>query len=197
MLYFILRSAALLAFKLLFQIKAFGRNNIPKSGGFILASNHASFLDPIALGAVCPRKLNFMARHDLFQNPLFSWIISRVGAFPVKRDSADISALKEAIKRLKNGNVLTVFPEGTRGFAGRIGQPHAGIGFLAANVNVPVIPAFIKGTEVILPRGAKNIRLSRIFVRFGKQVKLERELPYQDIAAAIMQNIDALREGET
>ena len=192
MLYFILRSSAVLFCKMVLRIKVFGKKNIPEKSGFILASNHVSYLDPIVLSAACSRKLNFMARHDLFLNSLFSWMISNVGAFPVKRDSADISAMKEAIERLKKGNALLMFPEGSRRTNGVPGQPQAGVGFLAVKLGVPVIPAFIKGTERAMPRGAKFIRPVQVSVYFGEQISLERGLPYQDTACEIMQSIRRL-----
>lgn len=189
MLYSICRTLAAIIFKILFRFDAQGIEHIPKEGAFILASNHTSYLDPIALGVACPRRLNFMARHDLFSIPLFSWLISNVGAFPLKRDSADLSAIKEAIRRLKNGNVLVLFPEGSRRIDGKSGTPQGGIGFLATKVNVPMIPAFIKGTQIALPKGAKFVRPTKVFVRFGKQISIERRMPYQDIARQIMENI--------
>lgn len=154
-----------------------------------MASNHVSYLDPITLGVACPRKLNFMARHDLFYNPWFSWLITAVGAFPLKRDSYDLSSLKEAMRRLKNGNALVLFPEGSRSINGISNQPQAGIGFLAVKVSLPVIPAFIRGTELALPKGSKFIRPRKVSVHFGRQVSIERRLPYQDIARAIMKDI--------
>lgn len=192
MLYSILRLLAILIFKVLFRIKVWGKKNIPKKAGFILVSNHLSYLDPVALGVACPRKLNFMAKHDLFSNPLSSWFISRLGAFRVKRGAADISALKEAIKRLKNGNALAIFPEGSRSVTLASNPPQAGVGFLVAKLDVPVIPAFIRGTDVCLPRGAKFIKPRTISVYFGKQISLERRRPYQDIASDIMKSIRRL-----
>ena len=189
MLYSIFRLFFIFMFKILFRIEIFGKKHIPKHGGFILASNHVSNLDPIALGAACPRKLNFMARHDLFYNAWFCWLISTLGAFPVKRESYDLSALKEAMQRLKNGKALLLFPEGSRRINGLSTQAQPGIGFLAAKLGVPVIPAFIRGTEIALPKGAKFIRTKKISVYFGKQVSIERRLPYQDIAKTIMENI--------
>ena len=180
-------------FKVLFRVKVVGRQHLPKSGGFILASNHLSYLDPLILGTVCPCKLNFMARHDLFYNPLFSWLLSKVGAFPIKRNSADISALKEAIRRVKNGGGLLVFPEGSRGTNSTIlGEPQPGIGFLIAKLNTPVIPAFISGSEFALPRGARFIRPGKICVYFGKQISLERRKPHQDVAEEVMMGIRQL-----
>jgi 1-acyl-sn-glycerol-3-phosphate acyltransferase len=189
MLYRILRPLAILLCKIFFRFQSKGRENIPKRGGFILASNHLSYLDPVALGVACPRKLNFMAKEELFVNPFFSWFVSTLGAFPVKRDSADLSALKEAIRRLNKGMVLVLFPEGSRRFDGVSSEPQSGIGFLAVKLNVPVIPAFIKGTEVALPKGAKFIKPAEISVQFGKQILIERRMPYQDIARLIMEKI--------
>jgi len=189
MVYFFSRFLSLILFKIAFRFKAFGKKNIPKRGAFILASNHISYLDPIALGIACPRKLNFMARHDLFSNYLFSKWLSCVGVFPVKRNSADLSALKEAMRRLKNGAGLVLFPEGSRGFEGDSNQPQPGIGFLAAKLNVPVVPAFVKGSQEALPRGAKFIKPVEVSVYFGKQIIIERRMPYQDIAGLIMENI--------
>ena len=208
MLYTLIIQFLILIFKIVFRIKVYGKKNIPKVGGFILASNHVSYLDPITLGVACPRKLNFMARHDLFCNPLFSWFITILGAFPLKRDSYDSSALKEAIRRLKNGNALVLFPEGSRSINGISNEPQPGIGFLVVKACVPVIPAFIRGTELVLPKGSKFIRLKTICVYFGKprtflydeklsrdrkaegrQVSIERRLPYQSIARTIMEDI--------
>jgi 1-acyl-sn-glycerol-3-phosphate acyltransferase len=167
-----------------------GRQYIPKKGGFILASNHLSYLDPVALGVACPRKLNFMARHDLFSNPLFSKFISSLGAFPIKRNSADLSALKEAIKRLKDGKALVLFPEGRRkDRISVITEPQLGIGFLVKKTRIPVVPALIKGTDKALPKGARFIIPKKISVHFGKQIQIKRDIPYGDIAQKIMEDI--------
>lgn len=192
MLYDISRLLLLLLFKIFFRIRASGCENIPKKGGFILASNHTSYLDPIALGVASPRKLNFMAKHDLFIYPLFSRLLMAVGAFPVKRDSPDASALKEAIRRLKKGKALVLFPEGSRKVNAVSFEPQPGIGFLAVKSEVCVVPAFIKGTDTALPKGARFIRPSRINVQFGQQISIERRQPYSDIAIQIWQEINRL-----
>jgi len=189
MLYSLSRLLSLIIFKILFHIKATGRENIPRSGGFILASNHASYLDPIAVGVACPRKLNFMAKEELFRKPLFSKYLFSIKVFPVKRASADLSAIKEAMRRVRRGEGLVLFPEGSRRFDTASKEPYAGIGFLAAKLNVPVIPAFVRGTDEALPAEAKFIRLTNVSVCFGKQISIERRMPYQDIASHIMDNI--------
>jgi len=189
MLYSISRFLSLVIFKILFRIKATGIENIPRRGGFILASNHISYLDPVAVGVVCPRKLNYMAKEELFRNPLFGRYLSCIKTFPVKRNSADLSAIKEAIRRVRRGEGLVLFPEGSRRFDSTSKEPYAGIGFLAAKLDVPVIPAFVKGTDKALPAGAKFIKLTEVSVCYGKQISIERRMPYQDIASHIMDSI--------
>ncbi|MCM8762932.1 MAG: 1-acyl-sn-glycerol-3-phosphate acyltransferase [Candidatus Omnitrophica bacterium] len=188
MLYRILRLICVLIFKIFFRIKVSGRNNIPKKGGFILASNHLSFLDPVVLGVAAVRQLNFFARHDLFKNPFFSWLISSLGAFPVVRDTADKSALKEALRRLQDGKALVVFPAGTRGGL----EPQPGIGFLATKAEVPVIPAFIQGTEKALPKGTTSIKFTPLAVRFGEPILIDKGKSYEEIAKKIMIGINQL-----
>jgi 1-acyl-sn-glycerol-3-phosphate acyltransferase len=189
MIYIVLRFLAVLLLKIFFQVKAKGRENIPRQGGFILASNHTSFLDPVVLGVLCPRKLNYMARHDLFNNPLFGWLLSSINVFAVKRDSADFSAIKEAMHRLKSGGGLVVFPEGSRSIKGIPEQAQSGVGFLAAKAGVRVVPAFIKGTLEAWPKNRKTIRFTKISVSFGQQITIENTMPYQDIARLVLERI--------
>lgn len=181
-----------ICFKILFRVKAYGKKNIPKYGAFILASNHVSNLDPVVLGIACPRKLHYMAKKELFSNAFSSWLMYHVNVFPVKRNSVDFSAIREAIKRLKSGGGLLLFPEGSRRLTGALSEPEPGVGFLAAKLDIPVVPAFVKGTEWVLPRGAKFIRPKKISVYFGEQILIERRMPYQEISKLIMENIGHL-----
>lgn len=169
-----------------------GAENIPREGGFILASNHLSYLDPVAVAVVCPRKLDFMARHDLFSNPLFGCFLSGLGVFPVRRGSADIAALREAMRRIRNNRALVIFPEGRRTVIGETSAAEGGIGLLVKRMKVPVIPAYVKGTDVALPRDAKFIKRARICVYFGKQIFIERRLSRQEIANEILKGIKSL-----
>lgn len=191
MLYTLIRLIAFLLCKILFRIKVYGKENIPKKGAFLLVGNHVSYLDPVALAVTCPRKLNFVAKHDLFRNSFFGKFITAVGAFPIKRDTADVWALKETLRRLKEGKAVLVFPEGSRRFDAAIVEPYAGVGFIITKSDVPVIPSYIMGTESALPKGAKFIRLKKIKVYFGKKIQFERRKPdnYLDIAKEVMDNI--------
>ncbi|HTY45828.1 MAG TPA: lysophospholipid acyltransferase family protein [Patescibacteria group bacterium] len=192
MMYWLGRSLCALVSLFYFPITACGREHIPRKGGFIIATNHASFLDPVAVGIAATRRLNFMARHTLFSNPVFGWILLRVGAFPVKRGSTDISAIKEAIRRVKNGGGLLLFPEGTRSQPGEQLNPRAGIGFLVEKLAVPVIPAFIDGTQKALPKGAKRIKREKVTITFGRPLALPKTGSREDVAQAIMDSIRAL-----
>jgi len=191
MLYSITRFTAFLVFKILFRLQIKGSDNIPRRGGFILASNHVSFLDPIALAAGTSRHLNFMARHDLFKG-FFGKFISAVGAFQVKRGKPDLSAIKEAMHRVESGGGLLLFPEGERKIDNGSGEPQPGIGFLASKLEVPVVPAFISGADRAWPKDAKFLKLEKIKVVFGQQINIKRGLPYQDIAMLIMDRIKLL-----
>ena len=192
MLYHIGKFLCTVFFKILFNFEVTGRENIPPSGGFIFASNHVSFLDPLALGVASPRRLSFMAQHDLFFNSLFGGLISRLGAFAVRRGAPDLAAFREAMRRISEGAALVIFPEGQRVVKGESVEPGAGVGFLAQKLNVPVIPAFIKGTDVALPKGARFIRPSRVSVRIGRQILVERRVPYEETASQIMGEIRRL-----
>jgi len=193
-LYNLLRFFSILIFKTLFHLKVKGRESLPKRGGFILASNHLSNLDPIVLGVVTPRRLNFMAKEELFCiNPLFGFLIHIFGAFPVKRNSPDLSAIKEAIKRLKRGACLVIFPQGTRAPADSKVEP--GIGFLATKTKSPVVPVYIRGTDKILPKGEKKLHLGKIAVRFGNPIILKEKggESYLEISKKIMDEIGHLQ----
>jgi 1-acyl-sn-glycerol-3-phosphate acyltransferase len=194
MLYIILRLFFLAILKSLFRLQVYGRENIPKEGGFILASNHTSLLDPVILGVASQRRLNFMAKEELFHVPLLSWVISRVGAFPVKRQGADLSAVREALCRLKSAEGLVLFPGGSRSTKEVSYTSQPGVAFLALKGNIGIVPAFIKGAEDILPKGARFIRPGRLSVYFGRQIFIERRQAhnYQEIADYIMGRINSL-----
>lgn len=191
-LYNLLRIFAISIFKLLFHLEVKGREFLPKEGGFILASNHLSNLDPIVLGAVTPRRLNFMAKEELFLNPLFGLLIRILGAFPIKRNSPDLSALREAMKRLRRGACLVIFPQGRRSPEDLKGEP--GIGFLTIKTKSPVVPVYIKGTDRILPKGKRKISMGEIKVRFGSPIILKEKggESYSDISKNIMDKIGRL-----
>ncbi|MBI3990735.1 MAG: 1-acyl-sn-glycerol-3-phosphate acyltransferase [Candidatus Omnitrophica bacterium] len=190
-----------LFFKIFLRFRCRGKENFPKTGGVIVASNHISFLDPVALGIAVTRPLNFLARSDLFEaNRFFGWLLSSVNAFPIKRHGFDKKSLTWAVKQLKSGRALMIFPEGTRSKDGTLGKAHPGLGMLVCLAGVPVIPAFIFGAERALPVDSKFIHLHPVSVIFGKPIffkDIARDKQgksiYQDISNKVMEEISNLR----
>ncbi|MFA5042496.1 MAG: (d)CMP kinase [Kiritimatiellia bacterium] len=177
------------------------RKHLPPRGGCILVSNHASFLDPIAVCCnIWNRHIYFLARDTLFQQSRFMkwWAIS-VGTLPIDRTKGDIRALKGAITLVRQGNILCLFPEGTRTHDGRLQSVKAGIGFLIEKAGVPVIPAYVSGTFEAFPRDAHKIKFHKIDTYFGKPVTpadcaVFKDDPdrHQKIADMVMARIAAL-----
>ncbi len=188
-LHWLARFVLFLFCKLFFHFEVIGRRNIPESGGFILVSNHDSFLDPVFLSVSCPRVLNFMARDSLFRNPVFGWWLLEVGVFPVKRWSGDLPAIRAAVRRLKAGHGLGLFPEGTRSPDGRIQDFSQGFALLADKAGVPVVPARVIGSYKALGRGSRMIRPVKVRVVFGERVRLDKKQSYIESARQAREKI--------
>ena len=184
MLYFFLRLLAVLLFKTLFRIRVTGREKIPK-GGVLLVSNHTSHIDPVALGVAFPRPLYFFARWDLFSNPFFGTLIQHLHAFPVHIGGRDKDAIQGTIQKLREGKTVVLFPEGSRSRDGSFHRGQAGAGLIASKTGVPVLPAYIRGSHKVLPRGARMIRLGEVSVHFGKPLFFS---PARDVPGDIMKS---------
>ena len=200
MLYSFLRFPGFILIKLLFRLEVRGRENIPPSGAFILASNHVSYLDPVVLGVASSRPLYFMARSSLFTYPGFGWLIRNLNAFPTRRDEADPSSIRTALECLKQGKVLVIFPEGGRSKTGQLGKAHPGIGLIAARADVPVVPVSLAGTDKALPRQAKFIRPHKISAHFSRPLFFNetastgrRSLSYQSFADRVMASLAQIK----
>lgn len=144
-----------------------GTEHIPRKGPVILASNHLSNADPPVVGCAVTREIFFIAKQELFTIPVLGTAFRLVNAFPVKRGSQDIKAFKKAGSVLANGKILLMFPEGHRNPDGRPLRPKAGVGFLAAQYNVPVVPVRVVNTDGMM-------RFKKISVQFGKPVYFDR-----------------------
>jgi len=154
----------------LWQLRCSGVENVPARGGVLLASNHQSYLDPPLVASCLPREMHFMARRSLFRNPVFRALIVRCNAFAIERDAADVKGVKQAIARLEAGNILLVFPEGTRTRNGSVGPMKAGIGMLAERASVPVVPVLIDGAHRVWPRSGPPRPFGRIRIVFGRPI---------------------------
>ena len=131
--------------KLFFGIKIKGKENFPKTGGFILAPNHQSYLDPPVVGSWAPRVVYFMTKSELFKNPILGWYLFHTNARPVKRGMMDKSAIKLTLDIIAEGQGMTIFPEGTRSVTGEFLEAKAGIGMIASKAKCPIIPTYVSG----------------------------------------------------
>jgi 1-acyl-sn-glycerol-3-phosphate acyltransferase len=152
------------------QVRVFNRHLEPTTGSVLYISNHQSFLDPMLVSFALSRPLNYMARDSLFRVPGFKQLIQSVNAFPVKRNTADTGALKEAIRRLRVGGQLVVFAEGTRTIDGRIGPFLPGVAMLAQRAADWTVPVVIDGAFEIWPRWQKFPSLGSIVVKLGTPI---------------------------
>lgn len=139
------RGAARVLFSLVYRIEIEGKEHLPEQGKAIVSPNHFSLIDPIIIGAFLPRKVNFMAKEELFSNRLFALILNKLGVFPVKRGGADIGAIRTALRILNNGDIFCIFPEGTRSKAGEILKAKPGSAMIAIRARSPIIPVAIVG----------------------------------------------------
>jgi 1-acyl-sn-glycerol-3-phosphate acyltransferase len=163
-------------FRVGFGLEVRGIEHVPKTGAFIVASNHVSFLDPPVIGAACPRRLCFMARADLYQRPMLAMFLRAVRAIPVARGEADFRAIREALRRLRRGESLGIFPEGGRQRLGQLGRARRGVGLLAVSARVPIVPAIVRGTFEALPIDAQRLHRAKIRVVFGPQIPYTKPL---------------------
>ncbi len=144
-IYTFARSVVNMIYKPLYRIETIGQENIPKVGSVLLCSNHISNLDPIVVGTTTPRAVHFMAKEELFRVPVVGKLFPHLNAFPVKRGMSDREALRKGLAVLKEGEVLGLFPEGTRSKTGELGEGLAGAGFFATRSEALIVPCAVIG----------------------------------------------------
>jgi 1-acyl-sn-glycerol-3-phosphate acyltransferase len=146
-LYGFLRFVCCLTLVPFYRYRVRGGDHMPKSGGVILAVTHKSWADPVLTALAFRRPLRFMAKAEIFEKPLFARFVTALGAFPIRRGSADIEALRTTLAIVAGGEVLLMFPEGHRFHDDEVHEYHAGIGMMAVRSGVPVLPVALKGTK--------------------------------------------------
>ena len=155
-----------------FRMHLNGQENIPKKGPFLLIGNHQSYLDPIFCGAPLRRQLVYVGRDTLFQSWMFRSIIASVGTIPIRRDSADLSAIRRMLAKLREGLGLCLFPEARRTSDGRISPLRPGFSFLCRKAGAPIVPVVIDGAFQCWPRTKKFFSpWQRISVWYGKRIE--------------------------
>ena len=196
------------------RLDVVGREHVPPSGGLLVAGNHVSYLDIPMLACALGRRADFMGKRELFRHPVIGWVYRHLGGFPVRRGGVTKEALQEATRRLREGGVVVIYPEGQISPSGELLPPKPGIGVLVARSGVPVLPAYVAGTDRAMPRGRWWIRPRPVKVLIGRPLVFEPyggpETPevdeddpaemreqqrawYLEVGQRVMEAIDALR----
>jgi 1-acyl-sn-glycerol-3-phosphate acyltransferase len=187
-----------LVFHTIGPLRVLGAENVPRKGAAIIVCNHLSMVDPFVVGFAAHRMVNFMAKEELFRVPVVGFLIRKVGAFPVDRARRDPASMRVALMVLKEGELLGMFPEGTRSTTGEMLEMRTGALRLASRTRTTIIPAAVINTDHALPPG-HFIRPARIAVRFGAPLELtalydrpKDETAMQNALALIKEKIEAL-----
>ncbi|WP_379129142.1 lysophospholipid acyltransferase family protein [Paenibacillus sp. sgz500958] len=150
MIYVICRGLLRCIYAIIFPLKVVGRENVPKEGGVLLCANHISLLDPITMGIKLKRQVKYMAKAELFTVPVLGWLVRQLGAFPVKRGGVSKESIKTALQTLRGGDVMGIFPEGTRN--SDVGVAKKGAASFALRSGAAVVPAAIIGRYKLFRR---------------------------------------------
>ena len=171
LVYWPARVAVKLAVLAYFRVRRIGFDHV-SARGVILASNHRSFLDPFLIGCFIGRPIYFVAKQELFANPIVGWLLNSLGAFPVRRDASDDETVDTALRLLESGRPVVIFPEGTRITDGPLGMPRRGVGRLALQSGAPVVPVAVAGTE--RARAGFVIKPVKVHLRCGPPLTFPR-----------------------
>lgn len=190
MFYSLIKLIGTAIFKLCFRFKVIGIENVPLTGPLVIASNHASLLDPPIIGVATNRPVHFMAKQELFKNPILGYIFKKLGSFPVKRGTADRVAIKNGIDILKSNGVLAIFPEGTRNKTTHVRKPAPGALMMASAAKAVIVPVAVVGTQ--------KIAFFKTFkVVFGEPIYLDKTKKYKkddlnELSKGLMQKIQTM-----
>ena len=197
--YNIFHNLSKLIARMFFGLRIVHPERMPESGPLIIAVNHSSFFDPPLAGICSRRGVYYLARKTLLQWPFFGPLFPAMNVIPVERDGNDMTALREVIKKIKEGNGVVLFPEGTRSPDGRLQPARAGIGLVIAKTGAPVLPMRIFGAYESYPKNAKHSQFSSITVVLGEPIHFttaELTNPsrenYQTLSNKVMERIAAL-----
>jgi 1-acyl-sn-glycerol-3-phosphate acyltransferase len=188
-------------FQLVFRTRFRNTHHVPASGGALVVSNHISYLDPPVMGmAVAPRELAFLAKRELFRNPFFGWLITVYSAIPVNRGHVERSLLARLVDLMRQGGMLIVFPEGTRSKTGELGSAKPGVGMLALQAGVTVVPAYLTGTRTFW---RAFLRTGAVTVTFDTPILPEElarfpqnEAGYRAASTYFLERIRTIRDRE-
>jgi 1-acyl-sn-glycerol-3-phosphate acyltransferase len=188
-----LRVVCRTAFVALYGMRVAGREHVPNAGGLLVCSNHQSHFDPVLIGLAVDRRLNYLARDSLFRFLPLRLLIQSLDAIPIERDGFGLAGIKETLKRLKRGEAVLIFPEGTRTPDGAVQPLKPGFAALARRARVPLLPAAIDGAFEAWPRSSPLPRLAKICIVFGQPITpMEVEsMSDEELVATLAARIDA------
>jgi 1-acyl-sn-glycerol-3-phosphate acyltransferase len=158
-----------------FNYRVIGAENMIEEGPCIIAANHCSYLDPPLVGVACKRAIHYLARKSLLDVPILGPILPELNVIPVDQKNADRSALMGAIRVVKNGGAVLIFPEGSRSPDGQLQPPQPGIGMIAAKTGAPIVPVRIFGSFEALPKSRRRISCFGVTAVVGAPLVLEIE----------------------
>ena len=185
--YAVFRQLARLAGLLFFRLRCRGRHFIPRTGGVLVCANHQSVLDPVLVGLACNRRLNYLARRTLFRSRLFGAFIRFLDAIPIDREGLGIEGLRETLRRLRRGEMVLIFPEGTRTPDGELQPLKPGFFAVARRSGAALLPVAIDGAYQAWPRSRRLPLPTRVTVEFGAPIAADQvaTLP-QDVLLALL-----------
>ena len=187
-IYWLARAVLQPFFLVYFRMKRIGMEHIPADGPLIIAANHRSFMDPWVIGMMLRRPVYYVAKTELFHHRIPAWLLSSLGAFPVDRGGGDRDAMDAARRILERGDVVVIFPEGTRTRPGALGAPKRGVGRLALETGAPVVPVALIGTEAV--RRGWRIRPHKVRIRAGRPLRFPQvDEPSPALARAVTARI--------
>jgi 1-acyl-sn-glycerol-3-phosphate acyltransferase len=198
--YNIFYNLAKLLARIIFSMRVIHPERMVEFGPLLIAVNHSSFFDPPLAGICSRRGVYYLARKTLLKWPFFGPLFPAMNVIPVERDGNDMSALREVIKKVKEGNAVLLFPEGTRSLDGDLQPARAGIGLVIAKTGAPVLPMRIFGAYEAFPKNARRFQLSQITVVIGEPIHFSAEEisntsreTYQLLSNRVMDAIAALK----
>jgi 1-acyl-sn-glycerol-3-phosphate acyltransferase len=189
--YYFIRRTFYLVGILAYGLRYSGRENIPAEGPVLMVSNHQSHFDPPVVGIGCRRQMNYLARTTLFSIWPLGWFIRSLDAIPIDREGVGLAGVKESLRRLKRGEMVLIFPEGTRSCDGEIAPFRAGFTALAARSHAAILPVAVEGAYDAWPRWRKFPRLGRIRVRYGQPILPDEvaRLSERELAAEVERRV--------
>jgi len=193
LLYSFLRVVARIVAVGFYRVRVFGRENWPAEGGALVCSNHQGFMDPPLIGLCCDRQLNFLAKKSLFKFPIKS-AIEWLNAIPVNRSGTGLDGLKETLKRLRGGEMVLIFPEGTRSENGDLGQLKPGFVTVARKGRAPIVPVTFDGSFQAWPKWQLLPSIGVVHVKIGKPITPEEiaQMSDEELLSALQQRMDTM-----